>query len=389
MRTYSLVLCSAFLLCLSAGCAGEDGAAAAATGGGPGGRGGAGGPAVPVAVGTVVQKAMPIEISVIGAAEAFSSVAIRAQTTGQLTSVNFTEGEDVIAGQVLFTLDRRPLEAALLQAQANLDRDQAQAANAVQQAKRYDELAARGIATREQVDTSRTAVAALNATVEADKAAVENAKVQLQYATITAPISGRTGALMVHEGNLVRANDQAPLVVINQVAPISVSFAIPEARLPELKKYMAAGALRVTANPPNDDAAPAVGRISFVDNAVDQTTGTIKVKGTFPNTDRRLWPGQYVNVVVTLTMDPQAIVVPSVAVQTGQQGQYVFVVNAEQKVDFRPVTVKRTSATETVIESGLKPGETVVTDGHLRLVPGSRITVKGQGAAPADPRVTS
>lgn len=388
MRTYSLVLCSAFLLCVSAGCAGEDGAAAAATGGGPGGRGGAGGPAVPVAVGTVVQKAMPIEISVIGAAEAFSSVAIRAQTTGQLTSVNFTEGEDVMAGQVLFTLDRRPLEAALLQAQANLDRDQAQAANAVQQAKRYDELAARGIATREQVDTSRTAVAALNATVEADKAAVENAKVQLQYATITAPISGRTGALMVHEGNLVRANDQAPLVVINQVAPISVSFAIPEARLPELKKYMAAGALRVTANPPNDDAAPAVGRISFVDNAVDQTTGTIKVKGTFPNTDRRLWPGQYVNVVVTLTMDPEAIVVPSVAVQTGQQGQYVFVVNAEQKVDFRPVTVKRTSATETVIESGLKPGETVVTDGHLRLVPGSRITVKGQGA-PADPRVTS
>lgn len=387
MRTYSLVFSCAFLLFVSAGCAGEDGAASAPTGNGRGG--GADGPAVPVAVGTVVQKAMPIEISVIGAAEAFSSVAIRAQTTGQLTSVNFTEGEDVKAGQVLFTLDRRPLEAALLQAQANLDRDQAQAANAVQQAKRYDELAARGIATREQVDTSRTAVAALNATVDADKAAVENAKVQLQYATITAPISGRTGALMVHEGNLVRANDQTPLVVINQIVPMSVSFAIPEARLPELKKYMAAGALRVTANPPNDDAAPAVGSITFVDNAVDQTTGTIKVKGTFPNTDRRLWPGQYVNVVVTLTMDPEAIVVPSVAVQTGQQGQYVFVVNAEQKVDLRPVTVKRTSATETVIESGLKPGETVVTDGHLRLVPGSRITVKGQGEAPADPRVTS
>jgi multidrug efflux system membrane fusion protein len=389
MRTHFLIFPCALVLCLSAGCAGEDGAASPATGNGRGGRGGAGGPAVPVAVGTVVQKAMPIEISVIGAAEAFSSVAIRAQTTGQLTSVNFTEGEDVMAGQVLFTLDRRPLEAALLQAQANLDRDQAQAANAMQQAKRYDELAARGIATREQVDTSRTAVAALNATVDADKAAVENAKVQLQYATITAPISGRTGALMVHEGNLVRANDQTPLVVINQVAPMSVSFAIPEARLPELKKYMAAGALRVTANPPNDDAAPAVGKITFVDNAVDQTTGTIKVKGTFPNTDRRLWPGQYVNVVVTLTMDPEAVVVPSVAVQTGQQGQYVFVVNAEQKVDLRPVTVKRTSATETVIESGLKPGETVVTDGHLRLVPGSRITVKRQGEAPADPKVTS
>jgi multidrug efflux system membrane fusion protein len=391
MRIRALIIPVAFLLLVTAGCAGEDGAASAAgAAGGRGGRGGSGGPAVPVAIGTVVQKAMPIEISVIGAAEAFSSVAIRAQTTGQLTSVNFTEGDDVMAGQVLFTLDRRPLEAALQQAQANLDRDTAQAANAMQQAKRYDELAARGIATREQVDTSRTAVAALNATVDADKAAVENAKVQLQYATITAPISGRTGALQVHEGNLVRANDQAPLVIINQVAPISVTFAIPEARLPELKKYVAGGALRVTANPPNDDAAPAVGRISFVDNSVDQTTGTIKVKGTFPNADRRLWPGQYVNVVVTLTTDPDAIVVPSVAVQAGQNGSYVFVVNSEQKVDLRPVTVKRTSATETVIESGLKPGETVVTDGHLRLVPGSRITVKGQSEQqPAESKVTS
>jgi len=389
MRTRFLLFPTALLLLVSFACAGEDGAASAA-GSGRGGRGGAGGPAVPVAVGTVVQKSMPIEITVIGAAEAFSSVAIRAQTTGQLNSVSFTEGDDVMAGQVLFTLDRRPMEAALQQAQANLDRDVAQAANAAQQAKRYDELAARGIATREQVDTSRTAVAALNATVEADKAAVENAKVQLQYATITAPISGRTGALMVHEGNLVRGNDTAPLVVINQVAPISVTFAIPEARLPELKKYMAGGALRVTANPPNDDAAPSVGRISFVDNSVDQTTGTIKVKGTFPNTDRRLWPGQYVNVIVTLTMDPAAIVVPSVAVQAGQQGSYVFVVNAEQKVDLRPVTVKRTGATETVIESGLKPGETVVTDGHLRLVPGARITVKGQSEQqPAESKVTS
>jgi membrane fusion protein, multidrug efflux system len=332
---------------------------------------------------------MPIEISVIGAAEPFSSVAIRAQTTGQLTSVNFTEGDDVKAGQVLFTLDHRPLEAALQQAQANLDRDLAQAANAASQAKRFQDLAERGIATREQVDTSRTAMAALNATVDADKAAVENAKVQLQYATITAPITGRTGALMVHEGNLVRANDQTSLVVINQVSPISVTFAIPEARLPELKKYMAGGALRVTANPPNDDLAPAVGRISFVDNSVDATTGTIKIKGTFPNTDRRLWPGQYVNVIVTLTTDPDAVVVPSAAVQAGQQGPFVFVVSAEQKVDMRPVTVGRSSGSETVIESGVKPGETVVLDGHLRLVPGSRVSVKGQDDQPAESKVAS
>jgi membrane fusion protein, multidrug efflux system len=388
MRTLAIILLALVEITV-AGCAGEEGAAASgAPGNGRGGRGG-GTAGVPVAVGTVIQKAMPIEITVIGAAEPFSSVAIRAQTTGQLMAVNFTEGDDVTAGQTLFTLDRRPLEAALQQAQANLDRDLAQAANAAQQAKRYDDLAQRGIATREQVDTSKTAVAALNATVDADKAAVDNAKVQLQYATITAPISGRTGALMVHEGNLVRANDQTSLVVINQVAPISVTFAIPEARLPELKKYMARGALRVTANPPNDDGPPSVGRISFVDNSVDQTTGTIKIKGTFPNTDRRLWPGQYVNLIVTLTTDPKAIVVPSVAVQAGQQGSYVFVVNAEKKVDIRPVTVGRANATETVIESGLKPGEAVVTDGHLRLVPGSRITVKGQTEQPADPKGAS
>src|SRR5439155_20526528 len=182
------------------------------------------------------------------------------------------------------------------QAEANLNRDLAQLANAESQAKRYQDLAERGIATREQVDTSRTGATALGATVEADRAAVENAKVQLQYATITAPLSGRTGTLMVHEGNLVRANDTAPLVVINQVKPVYVSFAIPEARLPDLKRYMALRSLRVQATPPNDEGSPSAGRITFVDNAVDSTTGTIKIKAEFPNGDRRLWPGQFVNV---------------------------------------------------------------------------------------------
>jgi multidrug efflux system membrane fusion protein len=222
-------------------------------------------------------------------------------------------------------------------------------------------------------------MSALNATVSADKAAVESATVQLDYATIKAPISGRTGALMVHEGNLVRANDQTPLVTINQVMPMSVSFAIPEARLSELKRYMSGGSLRVTATPPNDEGPPAVGKIAFVDNAVDENTGTIRIKGTFPNSDRRLWPGQFVNVVVTLTTDPKAIVVPSVAVQSGQQGTYVFVVKADQTVEMRPVTVNRASASETVLADGVQPGDTVVTDGHLRLVPGSRISVKNEG----------
>jgi multidrug efflux system membrane fusion protein len=322
---------------------------------------------------------MPIEISVIGTAEPFSNVAIRSQITGQLEKVNFTEGDDVQQGQVLFTLDRRPLELALREAQANLERDTARAENAAVMAKRYEDLAKRGIATREQVDTSRSDMNALNATVSADKAAVENATVQLDYATIKAPISGRTGALMVHEGNLVRANDQAALVTINQIMPISVAFAIPEARLSDLKRYMAGGSLRVTASPPNDEGPPAVGRIAFVDNAVDENTGTIRIKGTFPNSDRRLWPGQFVNVVVTLTTDPDAIVVPSVAVQNGQQGTYVFVVKPDQTVEMRSVTVARASGTDSVIATGVEPGDTVVTDGHLRLVPGSRISVKGEG----------
>jgi multidrug efflux system membrane fusion protein len=364
---------------LLAGCAAEDAAATANARGG--GRGGGAAVAVPVTVAQVVQKSMPIEITVIGAAEPYSSVSIRSQITGQMTAVNFTEGDDVKAGQVLFALDRRPLEAALEQAKANLDRDIAQAANAAAQFKRFQELADRGIATKEQVDTARTSMTALNATVNADRAALENAQVQLQYATITATISGRTGALQVHEGNLVRANDQTPLVVINQIAPISVTFAIPEARLPELKRYMARGALRVTATPPKDEAPPAVGRISFVDNQVDQTTGTIKLKGTFPNDDRRLWPGQFLNVTVTLTNETTAIVVPTAAVQTGQQGQYVFVVKDDRTVEMRSVVVSRTSAAETVLANGVKPGETVVTDGHLRLVPGSLISVKGAGRA--------
>jgi multidrug efflux system membrane fusion protein len=362
----------------ASGCAAEDTAASAGGGasGRGGGRGGSGG-AVPVTVAPVITKPMPIEISVIGTAEAFSNVAIRSQITGQLEKVNFTEGDDVQQGQVLFTLDRRPLELALREAQANLERDSARAENAALMTKRYEDLAKRGIAPREQLDTSRADMAALNATVSADKAAVENATVQLDYATIKAPISGRTGALMVHEGNLVRANDQTPLVTINQIMPMSVSFAVPEARLSELKRYLSGGSLTVKATPPNDEGPAAVGKIAFVDNAVDENTGTIRVKGTFPNTDRRLWPGQFVNVVVTLTTDPKAIVVPSVAVQNGQQGPYVFVVKQDQTVEMRPVTVDRVSSLETVLASGVQPGDTVVTDGHLRLVPGSHISVKG------------
>ena len=374
--TFVRILVTALILAATVACTANGTASGAANGGG---RGDA---AVPVTTATVVRKPMPIEILVIGAAEPFSTVAIRSQITGQLLKVNFREGDVVQEGQVLFELDRRPLEAALEQAEANLARDMAQASNAEVQATRLNQLVERGISPREQADTAKTSVAALNATVGADRAAVANAKIQLQYATITAPITGRTGALMVHQGNLVRANDQTPLVVINQVAPISVAFAIPEARLAELRRYMSRGSLTVTATPQNGDTS-STGRIAFIDNAVDQTTGTIRIKGTFPNTDGRLWPGQFVNVVVTLTTDPAAVVVPSVAVQAGQQGTYVFAVKPDQSVEMRPVTVARVRGAESVVASGVTPGDTVVTDGHLRLVPGSRISVKATGPASA------
>src|SRR5262245_50317877 len=348
-------------------------------GGGGGGRG-RGDATVPVTVASVVQKSMPIEIRVLGSVEPYSVVSVHAQVTGPLPGVNFKEGDGVSKGRVLFARDRRPLEATLRQAQANLQRDIAQAANAKVVAQRYADLNGRGIATTEQLETSRTSSAALEATVEADRAAVENAKVQLQYATITSPIAGRTGALMVHEGNLVRAADQNPLVVINQVAPIYVSFAIPESRLPEVKRYMGQGTLSLEARPPNDETGPSHGHITFVDNNVDQTTGTIKIKATFNNEDHRLWPGQFVNVSVALTRDPTAVVVPTAAVQVGQQGQYAYIIKPDKSVEYRPLVVERTAGLETVVKTGLKPGETVDTDGTLRIVQGSHVSIKGDEA---------
>lgn len=351
-----------------------------------GGRGGGGqNQAVPVTVAQAVQKAMPITIQGIGTVIAASTVSVHAQITGEMTSVSFKEGEDVEQGQVLVTLDKRPLEAAVLQAQATLDKDAAQATNARSQAARYQDLLKRGIATREQVDTMLAQAAAMDATVEADRANLDSAKVQLTYATIAAPMSGRTGLLQVHPGNLVRANDMQPIVTINKITPVYVSFSVPEAQLPVLKRFMAAqGTLPATAIAPTETGAPSAGRVNFIDNAVDPTTGTIKVKGTFPNENRRLWPGQFVNVTVTLSADRNAIVVPSPAVQTGQQGTFVFIVKPDQTVDFRTVTVARVSGDETVVESGVSAGDTVVTDGHLRLVPGSKISIK----SPAPARLT-
>ena len=331
---------------------------------------------VPVNVAQARKKTVPLEIRVIGSVEPSSTVAIRAQVTGELTAVHFTEGDFVREGQVLFTLDQRPLEAALNQMRANLERDTAQATNTRTQADRARELAARGIATREQVETAEAAAEALQATLAADRAAVENATVQLQYATITAPIAGRTGSLQVHPGNLVRANDTTSLVVIDQITPVNVSMAVPEAQLPLLQGYLAKGRVRVEAEAPSDGSAPSEGHVTFVDNSVDPTTGTIRVKGSFANIDNRLWPGQFVNVVVTLATDANAVVVPSVAVQGGQQGNYVFVLKSDQTVEVRPIEVGRASGDDTVVTKGLSERETVVTDGQLRLVTGTPVVIK-------------
>ena len=384
MRSHSLIAVA--LALATTACSGGEAKSSSSSGnssnapgagrGNAAGRGGLNAP-VPVTIAPVVQKSVPLEIEGIGTVIAATTVAVRAQITGEMTSVHFKEGEDVTQGQVLVELDKRPLQAALEQAEATLQRDIAQANNAKASAARYKDLQQRGIATREQVDQIVTQAAALEATVNADKAVIQNARVQLEYATIEAPISGRTGLLQVHPGNLVRGQDTNPIVTINRITPVYVSFAIPEAQLPLLKKFMAGGQLLVRAQPSGDTGAPSIGRVNFIDNAVDTTTGTIKVKGTFPNEDRRLWPGQFANVTVTLTSDPTAVVVPSAAVQTGQQGTYVFVVNPDQTVDLRTVIVARTKDSDSVIQQGLKPGETVVLDGQIRLVPGSRITVKG------------
>jgi len=340
------------------------------------GRGGGQNPPVPITATTVAQRAVPLDVQAIGTVIAASTVAVHAQITGELMSVNFKEGDEVKEGQVLFTLDKRPFEAALQQAEAQLQKDVAQLANARAQSTRYQDLAQRGIATREQVDQMTTQAAALEETVAADRANIQSAKVQLDYATIDAPISGRTGLLQVHKGNLVRANDTIPIISINRITPVYVTFAIPEAMLPIFKQYMAAGAIRVEAKAPNDEGRASIGKIDFIDIAVDALTGTIKVKGTFPNEDRKLTPGQFVNVTVTLTTDPHAIVVPTLAVQSGQQGTYVYVVKADKTVELRPVNVARTHGDDSIIRSGVKPGETIVTDGQLRLVPGSRVSIK-------------
>jgi multidrug efflux system membrane fusion protein len=356
--------------------------------------------ALPVEVAPVIQKTVPVQLRIIGNVQAYSTVTVKSRVAGQIMRVSFREGQDVTKGELLFMIDPRPFEAVLKQAEANLERDlahvnqtesnlikdMAQEKNAKADADRYQMLLEKGVVARQQYDKVRTDWEALVATVQADtaaradaeaavladRAAVENAKLQLSYCSIHSPIDGLTGGLIVQEGNIVKEND-ANLVVINQINPIFVSFSVPEQYLEEIKKYMKAGTLKVEATVPNNEGIPHQGFISFVDNAVDTGTGTIKLKGTFNNKERRLWPGQFVNVVLTLTQVPNATVVPFQAIQTGQQGQYVFVVKTDHTVETRSIVSGFTLDNETVVQKGLQPGEIVVTDGQLRLYPGAKV----------------
>lgn len=389
--------------------------------------------AVPVTAGVAERKDVPLTVTSIGTVQAVTTVGVLSQVNGQIQKVHFVEGEDVRVGQLLFSLDPRPFEATLAQTQATLARDRAQLAQAqasllqqqagVEQAqanmardkaqldnarvteRRYRDLVEREFVAREQYDTVRTAAEALAATVRADEAAianarasalaaeasvenaratiradeamVESARLQLEYTRIRAPLAGRTGNLLIHEGNVVKANDVGnAMVTINQISPIYVTFGVPEQFLADIRRYQAAGTLTVEAGPPGPSEGRARGAVTFVNNTVDAATGMIQLKAAFTNSERALWPGQFVNTVLTLTTQRDAVVVPSQAVQTGQKGSFVFVVKPDLTADARAVTLGRTVGRETVIEKGVTAGERVVTDGQLRLFPGARVDVK-------------
>lgn len=338
-------------------------------------------PPVPVKVAQALQKDVPVQVKAIGNIEAYTSVAIKSQVSGQIARVHFQEGSDVEKGALLVSIDPEPFQATLSQCEAALAKDQSQARFARDQANRYAGLLKEGIVTRDQYDLLQSNAESLAASVVADRAAVRNARIQLGYCSIRSPISGRTGTVALHPGNLVKANDLA-IVTVNQLSPIYVTFSLPERRLAEIKQAMAAGQLKIEAAIPNEPAATEAGTISFLDNAVNPATGTIKLKGVFANRSRKLWPGQFTDVLITLASRRNAVVVPSHAIQTSQQGEFVYVVKPDSRVEMRSVRPAAAGGEETVIEKGLAPGETVVIDGQLRLTPGALVESKEKQPSP-------
>jgi multidrug efflux system membrane fusion protein len=341
---------------------------------------------VPVTVAEAVQKTMPVELHAIGNVRPSATVSIKPRVSGMIASVEFVEGEDVNKGDVLFTIDSKPFEVELAKANAALAQVREQAANAQQQASRYSGLSKTGAVAKGEVEQFQSAAKASASGSQAAEAAVREAEIQLAYCTIKAPIGGRTGRRTVDAGNVVTANT-TELVVLNQVEPVEVIFAVAEQHLADITRFMGERKLKVRAAPSGDQSLSAEGELIFVDNTVKQTTGTIDLKAVFANKDRVLWPGQFVDVILSLTTEPNAIVVPAPAVQTGQKGQYVFIVRSDHTVEMRPVEMARTLNDEAVIRTGLAAGESVVTDGHLRLFPGAKVDLKPPvGRPPATPK---
>lgn len=369
--------------------------------------------AVPVVVSTVTQKDVPVEIQVIGNVEAYSTITVKAQVSGELTKVFFHEGDYVKKNDPLFTIDPRSYDAQMKQAEANLARDTAMLGQAranlardtaneqyaKAQSDRYARLFQEGVMSREQTEQVRTSADASSQAVAADRAAIESAqaqmaatqasidnmKVQVGYTQIHSPIDGRTGNLMVKQGNVVTAN-ATDLMTITQVQPIYATFSVPESFLAQIKGFMDQGKLKVEATPQDTEALREVGVLTFIDNMVDANTGTIKMKGTFANGDRKLWPGQFVKVKLRLTTSQNALVVPNQAVQNGQDGQFVYVVKPDKTVEFRPVVTGARLDQELVVQKGLQPGETVVTEGQLRLAPGTKVSLRDDRMKPGGGR---
>jgi multidrug efflux system membrane fusion protein len=328
---------------------------------------------IPVTVATAEQRDMPVQMRAVGMVQPLQTVAVRALVSGQLTRVWFREGDEVHRGQLLFSIDPRPYQAALRQAEAILARDEAQLLNAEEQKTRYASLG--GIVSREQYDAISAAAGAARAIVAADRAAVDDARQQLSYCEIRSPLEGRTGTLQVHEGNIVKANDVTPVIVINQVRPTSVQFSLPEAQLATVRA--AGGGVPVTALPQGGSTTES-GRLTFIDNTVNASTGTILLKASFANARSALWPGQYVNVSVTVSNRPKAVVVPAQAVQTSQSGQYVYVVRSNKSVEMRSVAVAQQVEQVAIVDHGIAAGEMVVTDGQMNLTPKSKVSIKAQ-----------
>jgi membrane fusion protein, multidrug efflux system len=376
-RRYPLVIFLATSSVLVSGCAKQEAARPPRT-------------AVPVVVASVTRKSVPIEVSAIGNVEAYSTVSIKAQVSGELLDVHFKEGDSVRKGQLLITIDPRPYQAAFAQAQAALARDKALAANNRAQAQRYAKLLGAGIVAPQEAESFTSAADASDAVVAADEAAIQTAQINLEFCQIYSPIDGRTGYLMLKPGNLVKVAD-VPIVVINQVSPIFVNFTVPQQVLPDIRRFMAQGTLPVAATLPNDSGPDEHGTLTFVDNAVDPTTGTIHLRATFANSQNRLWPGLYVNVLLTLSRETNAIVVPTHAIVSGQKGLLVFVVKSDSTVEPRPVVSSRTVEGESVIEKGLTEGETIVTEGQVSLARGTKVEIKqglsdgGSAGHPAEP----